>query len=151
MIDEVLSKLLNEGCLAKSRELHLLEKELVSLGKLQRKEPKTYLTKYDILFRYVSIWLFWQGYVLTNLKPHKVFQKVCSYFSDNQVVNEIISYRHSLKYDNLLPSEKAEKNLALLTQKFKDLLDRNEQYKKYRNFAKKHNNSLQHWLGEKQG
>lgn len=76
MIDEVLSKLLNEGCLAKSRELHLLEKELVSLGKLQRKEPKTYLTKYDILFRYVSIWLFWQGYVLTNLKPHKVFKSV---------------------------------------------------------------------------
>jgi hypothetical protein len=76
---------------------------------------------------------------------------VCNYFSDNQVVNEIISYRHSLKYDNLLLSEKAEKNLALLTQKFKNLLDRNEQYKKYRNFAKKHNNSLQHWLGEKQG
>lgn len=127
MIDEVLNKLLNEGSLVKSGELQLLERELQSLGKLQKKEPKTYLTNYDILFRYVSIWLFEQGYVLTNSKPHKVFQKVCNYFSDNQVVDEIISCRHSLKYDNLLPTEKAEKNLALLTQKFKDLLDKNGQ------------------------
>ncbi len=126
MIDKILDKLLNEGSLVKSQELKLLEKELQSLDKLQEKEPKTYLTNYDVLFRYVSIWLFGQGYVLTNLKPHKVFQKVCGYFSDSQVVEEIIACRHSLKYDKQAPSEQAEINLASLTQKVKNLLDKDE-------------------------
>jgi len=126
MIDKTLDKLLTEGSLVKSQEIEFLEKELQSLNKLQEKQPKTYLTNYDILFRYVSIWLFGQGYVLTNLKPHKVFQKVCGYFSDSQVVDEIIACRHSFKYDKQAPTEQAETNLALLTQKIKNSLDKNE-------------------------
>jgi hypothetical protein len=124
MIDDVLKELLINGALEKNQDFQLLENELQSLFRLQKKEPKGYLTNYDILFRYVSIWLLQQGYVLTNTNPHVVLRELCSCFIDNCIISEIISSRHHLKHNNVIPTKEVELKLIGLIQLIKDLATR---------------------------
>lgn len=72
------------------------QQELMSLKQLQQRQPN-YLNDYDLLFRYVTLWLLQQGYDLTHHEPHQVLKSVCLFHRPDVDVQSLIQHRHQLK------------------------------------------------------
>lgn len=111
-----LNKFLQSGQLVRSSGKEYQVREQRSLDRLQRLPSRTYLQEYDLLFRYVSLWLVEQGYELTNKQPHRVLTQVCEQFMSHPQVQEVIKCRHALKYDGSTPTSQAISTLSKLIQ-----------------------------------
>lgn len=99
-----LNQFLQSGQLVRSSSIEYQVREQRSLDRLQRLPFKTYLQDYDLLFRYVSLWLVQQGYELTNSQPHQVLARVCEQFVSRAQVQEVVRCRHALKYQGDIPT-----------------------------------------------
>ena len=113
--------------LVKSGHLHGLtgnqppQREQASLQALLSIRSRTFLHEYDMLFRRVSLWLFAQGYALTNYQPHHVLACVCALYAEQREVREMISSRHALKYGTGAPTQGAIVVLSNLLVHFTEL------------------------------
>jgi hypothetical protein len=114
-----LNKFLQSGQLVRSSGKEYQVREQRSLDRLQRLPSRTYLQEYDLLFRYVSLWLVEQGYELTNKQPHQVLAQVCEQFASREQVKEIVRCRHEFKYYETPPSEFAMASLQVLVDHLK--------------------------------
>lgn len=98
--------------------LSCIQQEQASLKRLQQ-QPGSFLNQYDQLFRYVSLWLLQQGYVLTGHQPHQALLQVTAQWACSQQIRSMINSRHRLKKRiNLQPATLLETNTlqALLSQ-----------------------------------
>jgi hypothetical protein len=75
------------------------QREQRALAALQRQPQPTYLQQYDLLFRWVSLWLLQRGYRLSGHQPHQVLARVCEQFASAELVRGLVRGRHALKYD----------------------------------------------------
>ena len=107
-----LTQLLQSGHLVLPTTEDYRVREQRSFERLQRLPVRTYLQEYDLLFRYVSLWLVEQGYELTNKQPHQILARVCEQFVPAGQVQEVIRCRHQLKYQG---EEATSAGIAALT------------------------------------
>ena len=110
---------------------HLLEacgpeyarKEQRALTMLLGVPRPTFLQRYDILFRWVSLWLLEKGYALTNEQPHQVLAKVCGLFTSAEQVQGLVRARHGLKYEQATPSTESKATLENLLKQLKKAVE----------------------------
>ena len=100
----MLRRLENSGHLLKAGDDHYRQQEQLALLKLLTLRRPTFLQEYDLLFRWVSLWLLRAGYRLTNHQPHQVLAQVCEQLVPREQVHEMVRCRHALKYERQLPS-----------------------------------------------
>ena len=96
-------------------------KELRRQKTIIRKIEKdyTFLKQYDLLFRYVSIWLAYHKVKFTNRMPHKTLITINSTIIKKDIAR-LVKHRHEVKYKNKMV------NNDLLT----ELRKHNEKWKK---------------------
>ncbi|UOQ76527.1 hypothetical protein MUN84_18615 [Hymenobacter sp. 5516J-16] len=100
---DLLSTLCHSGHLLRTNDDHYRRQEQRSIERLLARPRRTYLQEYDLLFRYVSLWLLERGYVLTGYQPHQVLMRVCCQHISPALVKEVVQSRHALKYNSLPP------------------------------------------------
>lgn len=130
MVYPVVLQLQQSGHLLRVADSYYRFEEERALNRLLKIQPRTFLQDYDVLFRYVSIWLLEQGYVLTNYQPHQVLARVCEQVIDRQQVSELIRCRHELKYDGLPATKGGSAALLQLLSHFCKTLESGEALKK---------------------
>lgn len=97
-----------QGQIVKATPSDILH-EINVLEKLQKKK-KNYLTKYNILFRYVGIWLGKQGWTFSNQAPHKTLKWCLSLTADISAIEPMIQDRHAIKYGKIKHPKRVSEN-----------------------------------------
>ncbi|RFP64360.1 hypothetical protein D0N36_14315 [Hymenobacter lapidiphilus] len=111
----LLASLCHSGHLRPLADEHYRRQEQQSLLRLLANPRRTFLQDYDVLFRYVSLWLLARGYVLSNHQPHQVLSRVCGQLAPPALVQQVVSSRHAIKYDGRPPTPAAVASLSQLT------------------------------------
>ncbi len=109
-----LHQLVQSGHLLPGPTRHSQEREQSSKERLERLPNRTYLQNYDLLFRYVNLWLGKRGYELSNRQPHQVLARVCAFLDSTAAVQEMIRCRHAMKYTGEPPTLEGSAALASL-------------------------------------
>lgn len=77
-----------------------IESQWLSIRKMNQ---HGYQARYNLLFRFVSIYLAKMEFELTRKTPHITLQILCSQWFDPEEVSKMVKARHGLKYNNIKP------------------------------------------------
>lgn len=81
----------------------------------------SYLTQYDLLFRYVSLWLALQGHGLTTEKPHQTLKGINQAVMNHNITH-VVNHRHKVKYQQQRVDPLLHKELVTLNTKWKQVI-----------------------------
>lgn len=97
-----------------------IESQLMSIRKMNK---HGYQARYNLLFRYVSIYLAKMDFEFTRKTPHRTLQILCSQWFEPGEVAKMVKARHGLKYNNIKPDNHCTIMLEKLIINFGEMLN----------------------------